>query len=228
MSTVKCSPLPTPTEQKFVVDTYRDIGEYFAVTRAYLWECVTVAIKALPPNSIVVEVGCGNGKNLKALQDRTDIIAIGCDITPYFVNISQTKTVDTFQATNMALPVRSRTADLVLSIAVLHHFDTENRRRQALDEILRVVRPGGRVLIQVWAKEQPKRSRRTFNTGDNLVGWDNPDKSMYRERFYHVFTEGELESLVCSSSVYSGNFTIINSWYEVGNWVIYLSRNNTE
>ena len=220
----QCNPLPTAYEQQFVVDTYNEIAEYFAITRGYLWDCVKIVIDQLVTNAIVVEVGCGNGKNLKALQTRQDVVAIGCDITPYFVQTSKTSRIDTFQATNMALPVRSGVADLVMSIAVLHHFETESRRLQALEELLRIVCPGGYIVIQVWAKEQPLKSKRTFQEGDNLVGWHNPDKSMYRERFYHVFSEGELEHLLAQSPLAVSEFISVKSWYEIGNWVIYLQR----
>ena len=222
MSVYFC-PLPTEIEQRFVLDTYREIAQSFDNTRAYLWECVKMAIANLTPNSVVLEVGCGNGKNLKAI-DRPDIIKIGCDVTDYFVQVSQGPNIDTFVATNLALPFRSVSVDLVMSVAVLHHFETDVRRLQALEELLRLVRPGGRLLLQVWAKEQPLKSRRQFTISDNLVGWHTPDKSLYRERFYHVFQEGELEDLLFQSSLFRDTFRVLRSWYEVGNWVTYLER----
>ncbi|XP_023549869.1 alkylated DNA repair protein alkB homolog 8-like isoform X2 [Cucurbita pepo subsp. pepo] len=48
--------------------------------------------------------------------------------------------------------------DAAISIAVLHHLSTENRRKKAIEELLRVVKKGGLVLITVWAVEQEDKS----------------------------------------------------------------------
>ncbi|KAE9454250.1 hypothetical protein C3L33_13849, partial [Rhododendron williamsianum] len=48
--------------------------------------------------------------------------------------------------------------DAAISIAVLHHLSTESRRKKAIDELIRVVKNGGLVLITVWAVEQEDRS----------------------------------------------------------------------
>lgn len=58
----------------------------------------------------------------------------------------------------LRLPLRDSVADGVISIAVLHHLATRERRLQALDEMRRVLAPGGRALVTVWAKDQTKRS----------------------------------------------------------------------
>ena len=40
------------------------------------------------------------------------------------------------------------------SIAVIHHMATHERRRYAIEECIRVLKPGGRLLLCVWAYEQ--------------------------------------------------------------------------
>jgi SAM-dependent methyltransferase len=47
------------------------------------------------------------------------------------------------------LPYRSACADVVLCVAVLHHISTLERRRAAVSELLRVLRPGGDLFVQV-------------------------------------------------------------------------------
>ena len=47
--------------------------------------------------------------------------------------------------------------DAALSIAVIHHIATAERRVMALRELSRVLRVGGRVIISVWAMEQRHR-----------------------------------------------------------------------
>lgn len=69
---------------------------------------------------------------------------------------------------NLSLPFRDESLDAVLSIAVVHHFATTERRVCALRELARVLRIGGRLIISVWAMEQ---SHRKFESQDVLVPW---------------------------------------------------------
>ena len=57
-------------------------------------------------------------------------------------------------ADGMCLPYASNRFDAVLSIAVLHHITTPSRRIHMLTELLRVLRPGGKALVTVWATHQ--------------------------------------------------------------------------
>ena len=52
------------------------------------------------------------------------------------------------------LPYRSDSFDSTISIAVIHHLSTEERRIQAIQELCRITRPGGSILVYVWALEQ--------------------------------------------------------------------------
>lgn len=72
---------------------------------------------------------------------------------------------------NLALPFRDESLDAVVSIAVVHHFATTDRRVCALRELARVLRIGGRIIISVWAMEQ---SHRKFESQDVLVPWRRP------------------------------------------------------
>ncbi|KAF8572094.1 hypothetical protein P879_02581 [Paragonimus westermani] len=54
----------------------------------------------------------------------------------------------------LRLPYRPNRLDFFLCVAVIHHLSTMERRLQAIAELARLLRPHGRGLIQVWAKEQ--------------------------------------------------------------------------
>lgn len=47
--------------------------------------------------------------------------------------------------------------DYVISVAVIHHFSTEERRLEAINELVRITKPGGTILIYVWAFEQQQK-----------------------------------------------------------------------
>lgn len=72
---------------------------------------------------------------------------------------------------NLELPFRDESFDAVLSLAVIHHFATTERRVSAIRELARVLRIGGRIIITVWALEQ--KSRR-FESQDVLIPWQSP------------------------------------------------------
>lgn len=74
-------------------------------------------------------------------------------------------------------PFRSEIFDFALSIAVIHHLRTPERRTQAIKEMLRVMKGGAVGLIFVWAFEENKSVRRhklivlDGNEQDVLVPW---------------------------------------------------------
>lgn len=77
------------------------------------------------------------------------------DISEGLIKIAHKKgCANVLCADALQLPIRSDSQDAVISIAVIHHFSTEDRRLRALEEIVRVLRPNGLALITVWALEQ--------------------------------------------------------------------------
>ena len=204
-------------ERKYVHDTYQIIAQDFSVTRAYLWSSVKKFLGLIEPGSIITEIGSGNGKNL---IERKDCINLAFDLCSKFCEISKGRGVDSVVANNIKVPLRSNSADYVMSIAVIHHLCTEKRRLQSICELVRILKPGGKLLIQVWALEQAKTARRQFSQADNFVEFQNSQKTVKEKRFYHVFQKGELESLVEQIP----ETEIIESCWERGNWVMVLQK----
>ena len=58
---------------------------------------------------------------------------------------------------NQTLPFRESCFDAVISVGVIHHFASAKRRTKALEELYRILRPGGKMLVYVWAFEQDER-----------------------------------------------------------------------
>lgn len=131
---------------------------------------------------------------------------------------------DVLRADGLFTPFRADSFDAAISIAVIHHFSTEERRRDSIKELLRVVRPGGDVLIYVWAKEQPKQ-RGDGSSRDVLIPWEmhkNFDtEETVHSRYYHLFEKGELDGL-CSSL--DSICDIKKSFYDKENWCVILTK----
>lgn len=209
---------PQKLEKTYVLDTYQAISKTFSHTRSYLWKSVIEFLAMIPKWSILLEVGCGNGRNL--VPRKSDMISMGVDLCPAFAEITYHKGLDTILANNLTLPYRSNSVDYILSIAVIHHLATPERRRNAIIEMLRVLKKGGKMLLQVWAMEQPAKSRRKFTQQDNLVKFQNSTKTMTHYRFYHIYRKNELEQVLWTIP----GITILKSFWEVGNWVVVLEK----
>ena len=85
----------------------------------------------------------------------------------------------------------------------------------------RVLKPGGKAFIQVWAMEQPLNSRRKFIKRDEMVSWKNKDgTTLYR--YYRIYPKGELDKEIVNLEP---NFNIHSIIYEEGNWINIISKN---
>jgi len=127
-----------------------------------------------------------------------------------------------------------RKFDFAISIAVVHHLSTPERRIEAARSILETLREDGRALIYVWALEQ-KDSRRGWDEGheqDVMVPWvmrqkgkkkttnadaedqsaaENGDRTFHR--YYHLYRKGELEQ-----DIEAAGGRVFESGYEKDNW----------
>jgi ubiquinone/menaquinone biosynthesis C-methylase UbiE len=204
-------------EKEYVHNTYQKIAEHFSNTRAYVWKSVKEFLKKVESNSIILEVGCGNGKNLNY---RKDCINLGCDLCKNFCSITNRKGAESLVANNLYLPFTDNSIEYILSIAVIHHLSTRERRMKSIYELIRILSPGGKLLIQVWAMKQPDNSRRKFTKQDNLVEFQSSDKKIKELRFYHVFEENELEEMINNIP----GIKIVQSYWEIGNWILVIEK----
>lgn len=86
----------------------------------------------LPDGSFLLDVGCGNGKYL---NDDGRLIKFGCDRSMRLCEISASKQSNVFVANCLELPVDENRFDACISIAVIHHLSTEQRRIRATVKI---------------------------------------------------------------------------------------------
>ncbi|KAF2905980.1 hypothetical protein ILUMI_00211 [Ignelater luminosus] len=154
-------------EQAYVHDVYEQFSEN---PRSRPWPRVQQFLEDLEQGSLICDVGCGNGKYLNV---NTSIFNIGGDKSTRLCEVAREKENEVIVLDNLTLPFRDESLDAVLSIAVVHHLATTERRIRALRELARVLRIGGRIIISVWAMEQ---SHRKFESQDVLVPWHRPQQ----------------------------------------------------
>lgn len=220
-------------EREFVGAVYDRIAKHFSHTRYKPWPKVRAFLEDLPRYSLVVDVGCGNGKYLQCVPcgqgedasqcsssqslpstessshrssaspessspphpsdasssspalsslprgtpaDPGECLLMGVDISRPLLECAQEKAHARGRlavATCLNTNIRAGIADAVISIAVAHHLASEERRLRAIEELRRIARPGGLILITVWAERQEEGSigAREFRGKDVFVPW---------------------------------------------------------
>ena len=149
---------------------------------------------------------------------RDDCLFYGCDFSNELVNICKGKDLNVINGNVLDIPFKDYMFDNTLCIAVIHHLSDIEKRKKAVNELLRVTKKGGKILILVWAFEQEKDSRRKFLEQENFVDWKDKNQNLLGKRYYYVFKENELESLIDDKII------IKNRFYEKGNWGIILKK----
>src|SRR5438105_12300054 len=98
----------------------------------------------------VLEVGCGSGCDLLQFA-KHGATATGVDITPTHVELARRRVGDlanVVEASALSLPFPQSSFDYVYSHGVLMHTD---QPRKMVEEIFRVLRPGGRFNVHTYA-----------------------------------------------------------------------------
>ena len=94
----------------------------------------------------LLDIGCGNGAMLAALSD-LELDATGVDSSPSAIGFAQRQesraTFLQFDATQL-LPFLPNSFDAIISVEVIEHIYSP---RELLDNALRLLKPGGRILL---------------------------------------------------------------------------------
>ena len=201
-------------ETTYVKEVYEEIAPHFSNTRTYKWSWVIDFLDSLKTDSIVYDLGCGNGRNM----DHGSLKFIGIDNCENFVSICKNKNLSVINSNITKIPLNNNSADAIICIAVFHHLSSMENRIQSLLEMKRLVKPGGKILISTWSINQPQKTRRTFNNyGNNIVLWNSYGK-VY-ERYYYIFKLDEIKELIKRVGL-----IIINYEYSCGNEVFSLMK----
>jgi ubiquinone/menaquinone biosynthesis C-methylase UbiE len=192
---------------------YDRIGEHFSQTRQYPWTDVTDFLDSAT-GTVGIDIGCGNGRHTEPLATVVDV-PIGVDLSRTLLKTATERAAErgfraTFlQGTATRLPIRDTRVDVGLYIAAIHHLRTRAARIQSLDELARVLAPGGTALLSSWCTTHDRFDR--TSGFDTTVDWTLPDGETV-PRFYHIYDPGEFEADVEASDLALGA-----AWESAGN-----------
>ncbi|XP_069747747.1 probable tRNA methyltransferase 9B [Narcine bancroftii] len=154
-------------EKDYVHSVYEKIAPYFNDTRYKAWPRVRQFLLEQESGSLIADIGCGNGKYLCI---NNQVYKIGCDYCLPLVESAREQSYEAMVCDSLHLPYRNQCFDAILSIAVIHHFSTKERRIQAIKEMARILKVNGKIMIYVWAMEQ---KRRKFEKQDIFIPWNS-------------------------------------------------------
>lgn len=125
--------------------------EFFIPALFQEWAPRVADAARIQPGHCVVDVACGTGVLARAVADRVGPggSVVGLDINEGMLAIARRKApqIEWRQGPAEALPFDSSSFDAVVSQFGLMFFED---RRAAVEEMVRVLRPGGRLAVAIW------------------------------------------------------------------------------
>lgn len=189
---------------KSVVQGYDTIATHFAQTRQAPWVEFNALKPLLQAGCQLLDVGCANGRLLPWLEQNCPTFSyIGADNSEHLLAIARQQFPGHkfITASMLQLPLPDAQFDIVACLAALQHIPSVAYRTQALTELRRVTKPGGKLFMLNWNIYQSKFALDLQQTppgcdpGDIFVPWKNNQGVTLAERYYHAFTVPELNDL---------------------------------
>lgn len=181
-------------------EDYNRIAPHFDVTRKLPWDEFEEFKKYIWENANILDLGCGNGRLVSFLNkitkdspllQRTVLCNryVGLDISEEIIKTAK-KNHPGFEfliGDFSKLPFEDDTFDIIFSIASFHHIPSEELRLEALEEMKRVLRKDGKILMTVWNLwDQEKYQRYIKSTTDEWISNNYSSNEMRSLKSSHL------------------------------------------
>lgn len=141
---------------------------------------------------LILDLACGSGRNFAKI----DGTIIGVDFSARMARLAINKSKRTkinacsVQGDALGLPFKDGSFDAVLFANAFHNIKW-NKRKDVLEEIVRVSKDGAQVFISVWNRDQ---TRFAHAQKELLIPWRSKGKTYWR--YYCLYSKDELGSLL--------------------------------
>lgn len=203
---------------------YDRIAGHFAQTRQAPWREVQVLLEQyVHAGDSLLDIGCGNGR-VADLANTIKADYIGIDISKELIDLAiQQHPQNTFHVGSMLqTDFTVDSFDHAILVASFHHIPSDTYRLEALQEIRRITKPHGMIMMLNWNLHQwhffTKRLRANahkllqqheMDWDDLLVPWKNAQGDTIIERYYHAFTIKEIHRLAKDADL-----DVVEQYYE--------------
>jgi ubiquinone/menaquinone biosynthesis C-methylase UbiE len=181
-------------EKKNVTNIYESIANNFSDKRYNSWDWIENFINIFPTKSKILDIGCGNGRNMK----NNDYNFYGIDNCQNFVKLAKEVSPNVYLSDMTTLPFSDNFFDSIISIASFHHLSNIVRRNECLKEMHRVLKPNGKILLSIWSINQShnKKLDNKFKYGTNMVPFKDNKGNIIGNRYYYIFQLDEIYNLI--------------------------------
>ncbi|EKE15873.1 MAG: hypothetical protein ACD_11C00091G0001 [uncultured bacterium] len=200
--------------QKILVETekgYDLISGKFSQTRKHFWTDLEFIKNYIKDGDRVLDFGCGNGRLFDFLKNSAQMEYWGLDVSGELIDIANLKHSNENAHFSKTDPSQTSLAfsdnffNTVYSVAVFHHIPSADIRTELVNELYRITKPGGYIIITVWNLWRKKYFSNIFKNWKNKIlgkselDWndcyisftDNQGKIF--NRFHHAFTLRDLK-----------------------------------
>ncbi len=186
--------------------TWRKIGGSFARSRPSPWSQVTAWLGQHGGHDPVLDLAGGHGRHSAPLVHAGRHVVVA-DISRESL-AARSPGSDAVESSATALPFRDGAFPTALFIAGLHAIPGAGNRAAALEELRRVLGPGGRALVSVWHRDQP-RFADAVARGEREVmqPWSTAQGPV--DRYTYLFDETSLRD-----ALEAAGFTMDRVWSE--------------
>ncbi|MEK7167062.1 MAG: methyltransferase domain-containing protein [Patescibacteria group bacterium] len=206
---------------------YEKIAEEFSDTRQYLWEDLKEFNQYIQNGDTILDLGCGNGR-LFELFNNKKINYFGIDNCEKLIEIAKEKykltKVNFFIEDALDLSFEDQKFDVIFCVAVFNHIPSKELRIKVLENIKRVLKKDGILIMTNWNLYQKKffffviknffkkiifyfsKTIMNLDFGDVFMPWKLKDEIIHR--YYHAFTMRELSELFKKTG-----FKVIKKYY---------------
>jgi len=209
-----------------VKDTYNHIAEEFSDSRGAAWKDFEHFLPYLHSvesrKTEILDLGCGNGRFLNFLEEKaTNFHYTGIDNSKNLIHIAAQKHPNNnfLLGDFLEIPAPDEQFNAIVSIAAFHHLPTLELRKKALQEMLRVLKPGGIMILTTWNLWQKKYWRLALNAFSQSISSDTAFNDFFvpwgkekTPRYYHAFTPPELIKVVNKAKLNGNSFEIIETF----------------
>ncbi len=191
--------------------SYDQMAKEFSDSRAHFWDELAFLAEHILRDDHVLDIGCGNGRFAPLVALRHAHYG-GVDYSTELIKAAKQKfpqgTFTVGDAT--ALPFPDNSFDIAFSFAVIHHMPGKEARSAFVREALRVLHPGGKLIITSWDLWSKKYIGRLLQSAIGSMlqvnAMDLRDVMLTfgqkkQPRYVHAFTVSELRALLESNGL---------------------------